>query len=180
MMPTTTRRGNPRAPTAIRQICQDQYRPHLATLLLWRSPPLITRSSECYPSIRTSLRGPPPPNPFFQILTDSRIAVEIASHIDIVTLDSLARTCRAARAGLLLNRKALLASTLRCHQDEVPVDSKDTFRYRARASSWFLQRRPASQTQGFNGKSGQCARDMVSECRKCSKVICRVSVPPQE
>ncbi|MBE3048688.1 hypothetical protein IMZ48_40560, partial [Candidatus Bathyarchaeota archaeon] len=39
--------------------------------------------------------------------TDPSIAVEIASHIDIVTLDSLARTCRAARAGLLQNRRPL-------------------------------------------------------------------------
>lgn len=111
-------------------------------------------------------------------LTLPSIAVEIASHIDIVTLDSLARTCRAARAGLLQNRRALLASTLRCHQDPLPVDSRDTFRFRARASNWFLQSRPSPRLRGFNGKAGQCARDMVSECRRCSKVICRVGSSP--
>ena len=25
------------------------------------------------------------------------------------------------------------------------------------------------------GKVGKCARDMVGECRRCSKVVCRVS-----
>lgn len=31
------------------------------------------------------------------------------------------------------------------------------------------------------GKVGRCARDMVSECRRCSKTVCRVSrvVSPQ-
>ncbi|SPO06645.1 uncharacterized protein DNG_09337 [Cephalotrichum gorgonifer] len=100
------------------------------------------------------------------------IAVGIAQHIDIVSLDSLARTCRAAHAGLIQYRKALLASTLRCHQDTLPVpDPEDTFRYRARAGNWFLQNR--QNLQNFNGKTGRCARDMVSECRRCSEVICR-------
>lgn len=132
----------------------------------------LERVLSIYPYVlaRTSMDCPP-------TLTPPSIAVEIASHIDIVTLDSLARTCHAARGGLLQNRKALLASTLRCYQDPLPVDSRDTFRYRARAGTWFLQNRTSRQLQNFNGKSGQCARDMVSECRNCSKIICRVSGP---
>ena len=108
--------------------------------------------------------------------TPPSVAVEIASHIDTITLDSLARTCRAAHAGLIQYRRALLASTLRCHQDPLPVDPKDTFRFRARASEWYLQSRPSPRLQNYNGKAGTCARDMVSECRRCLKVVCRVSV----
>lgn len=74
-------------------------------------------------------------------------------------------------------RRPLLASTLRCHQDTLPVEPKDTFRFRARASEWFLQSRQSSRLQNYNGKAGQCARDLVSECRRCLKVVCRVSVP---
>ncbi|CAI4212236.1 unnamed protein product [Parascedosporium putredinis] len=65
------------------------------------------------------------------------IAVGVASHIDLVTLDSLSRTCRAAHDGLIQYRKALMASTLRCHQDELPVDPDDTFRVGA-AQKWFV------------------------------------------
>lgn len=108
--------------------------------------------------------------------TPPSVAVEIASHIDTITLDSLARTCRAAHAGLIQYRRALLASTLRCHQDPLPVDPKDTFRFRARASEWYLQSRPSPRLRNYNGKAGTCARDMVSECRRCLKVVCRVSV----
>lgn len=68
-----------------------------------------------------------------------------------------------------------MASTLRCHQDELPVDPDDTFRYRARAGVWHIQRE-TNNLRNFNGKAGQCARDMVAECRRCSKVVCRVSL----
>lgn len=30
----------------------------------------------------------------------------------------------------------------------------------------------------YNGKAGSCARDLVSECRKCSNVVCRVGLVP--
>lgn len=133
-----------------------------------------------------SVRQPrfPPVVPFLQLScpwhpstnTPPSVAVEIASHIDTITLDSLARTCRAAHAGLIQYRRALLASTLRCHQDPLPVDPNDTFRFRARASEWYLQSRSSPRLQNYNGKAGTCARDMVSECRRCLKVVCRVSV----
>lgn len=99
------------------------------------------------------------------------IAVGVASHIDLVTLDSLSRTCHAAHDGLIQYRKALMSATLRCHQDELPVDPSDTFRYRARAGVWNIQRE--TNMRSFDGKAGQCARDMVAECRRCSRVVCR-------
>jgi hypothetical protein len=30
-------------------------------------------------------------------------------------------------------------------------------------------------SSGYRGKTGQCARDLVSECRRCGTVVCRVS-----
>lgn len=46
-------------------------------------------------------------------------------------------------------------------------------RYRARASDWYFV-----EEGGGTGKVGECARDMVAECRRCSKVVCRVSITP--
>jgi hypothetical protein len=78
------------------------------------------------------------------------------------------------REGLLQYRKTLLVSTLRCCNEDLPVDPEDTLRYRARAGNWYYAEDTA-RTTSYNGKSGQCARDLVSECRRCGTVICRVS-----
>ncbi len=96
----------------------------------------------------------------------------IAVAIDLNTLDSLSRTCRQVRAGLLQYRKMLLASTLRCSNESLTVDAEDSLRYRARTSNW-LYMEDAARTS-YRGKSGRCARDMVSECRRCGTVVCRV------
>ncbi|KAJ4157564.1 hypothetical protein NW754_009209 [Fusarium falciforme] len=97
------------------------------------------------------------------------IAVAVASSIDLNTLDALSRTCRLIHYGLLQYRTILLASTLHCRNESVPVDGSETFRYRARAGNWFYM----EDGRSYNGKSGDCARDMVGECRRCGEVICR-------
>ena len=102
----------------------------------------------------------------------------IASCIDLTTLDSLARTCRAARAGLLPYRSALMRGTLRCANEDAPVDADEALRYRARAGNWYYME-DAGRSASYSGKSGQCARDMVSECRQCAAVVCRVRFPIQ-
>jgi hypothetical protein len=99
--------------------------------------------------------------------------MEIASSIDLNTLDSLSRTCRQVRAGLLQYRRILLASTLHCKNEDVVVDPEDVLRYRARAGNWFYME-DLGRTS-YSGKAGHCARDMVSECRRCGMVVCRVS-----
>jgi hypothetical protein len=93
----------------------------------------------------------------------------IASCIDLNTLDALSRTCRLVHHGLIQYRTTLIHSTLHCQNEDVPVDGSETFRYRARAGNWFYM----EDGRSYNGKSGDCARDMVGECRKCSDVICR-------
>lgn len=98
--------------------------------------------------------------------------MSVASSIDLNTLDNLSRTCRQIRDGLLQHRKVLIASTLRCVNDALPVDPEETLRYRARAGNWYYMQ--DAGRGNYNGKSGRCARDMVAECRRCGVVICRV------
>ncbi|KAB5554545.1 hypothetical protein GE09DRAFT_131951 [Coniochaeta sp. 2T2.1] len=95
----------------------------------------------------------------------------IAACIDLNTLDNLSRTCRAIHQGLLQYRKMLLVSTLHCCNEDLPVDEENTLRYRARAGNWFYMQ-DISRTN-YTGKSGECARDLVSECRRCGTVVCR-------
>lgn len=101
-------------------------------------------------------------------------------HIDLNTLDNLSRTSYMIHQGLLQYRSSLLKATLHCINSDVPVDPDSTFRYRARAGNHYFDldaRTLRSASHGYlpyNGKSGQCARDMVTECRKCDIPVCRV------
>ncbi|KAI1207192.1 uncharacterized protein F4807DRAFT_436014 [Annulohypoxylon truncatum] len=99
------------------------------------------------------------------------IVMAIASSIDLNTLDNLSRTCRQVRQALLQYRSVVLAHTLHCVNEDVPIDPEDTFRYRARAGNWYYME--DGRTGDYSGKSGSCARDMVAECRRCGTVVCR-------
>ncbi|KAI0012297.1 hypothetical protein F4779DRAFT_614746 [Xylariaceae sp. FL0662B] len=99
------------------------------------------------------------------------IVMAIASSIDLNTLDNLSRTCRQIREALLQYRSSVLQHTLHCVNEDVLVDPEDTFRYRARAGNWYYVE--DGRAGCYNGKSGSCARDMVAECRRCSRVVCR-------
>lgn len=101
--------------------------------------------------------------------------MSVAASIDLNTLDNLSRTCRQIRAGLLQHRKILLASTLHCSNEHLPVDPEETLRYRARAGNCFYME--DAGRSNYSGKSGQCARDLVAGCRRCGTVVCRVSPP---
>ncbi|KAI3536887.1 hypothetical protein CABS01_06024 [Colletotrichum abscissum] len=116
----------------------------------------------------------PEPTPTFQSAATEAfgcypIVMSIAEHIDLNTLDSLARTSRQVRQGLLQYRSILLSSTLHCSNEAVPVDPESTFRFRARAGNWYYM----EDGRNYNGKSGSCARDLVTECRRCKTVVCR-------
>ncbi|KAK3995128.1 hypothetical protein QBC44DRAFT_321260 [Cladorrhinum sp. PSN332] len=99
------------------------------------------------------------------------IIMAVASNIDLNTLDSLSQTCRQIRQNLLQYRKVLVKSTLHCSNENLPVDPGESLRYRARAGNWFYMEE-TGRTQA-TGKSGQCARDLVSGCRRCGDVVCR-------
>ncbi|GKT45054.1 uncharacterized protein ColSpa_05235 [Colletotrichum spaethianum] len=116
----------------------------------------------------------PEPTPTFQSAVTEAfgcypIVMSIAEHIDLNTLDSLARTSRQVRRGLLQYRSILLSSTLHCSNEDAPVDPESTFRFRARAGNWYYM----EDGRNYNGKSGSCARDLVTECRRCRTVVCR-------
>lgn len=99
--------------------------------------------------------------------------MSVAASLDLNTLDNLSRTCRQIREGLLQYRKMLLVSTLRCTNEDLPVDPDETLRYRARAGNWYYMQDAGRSS--YNAKAGQCARDLVAGCRRCGMVVCRVS-----
>lgn len=105
-----------------------------------------------------------------------RIIASIASHIDLNTIDALSLTCRQIRANLLQFRNQLISSTLHCENEDIEPDPEHTFRYRARAADWYFVEGGREALGSGAGKFGDCARDMVGECRRCSRVVCRVSV----
>ncbi|KAF9880908.1 hypothetical protein CkaCkLH20_01950 [Colletotrichum karsti] len=116
----------------------------------------------------------PEPTPTFQSSATQAlgcypIVMAIAEHIDLNTLDSLARTSRLVHQGLLQYRNILLTSTLHCSNEGAPVDPESTFRFRARASNHYYM----EDGRAYNGKSGSCARDLVMGCRRCGTVVCR-------
>jgi hypothetical protein len=104
-----------------------------------------------------------------------RIITSIASHIDLNTLDALSLTCRQVRANLLQFRSQLLTSTLHCENEDLELDPEHTFRYRARAADWYFVELGREAPSASNGKVGDCARDMVGGCRRCGRIVCRVS-----
>ncbi|KLU84874.1 hypothetical protein MAPG_03908 [Magnaporthiopsis poae ATCC 64411] len=87
------------------------------------------------------------------------IIVTIAASLDLNSIDSLARTCRQARAALIQYRSILIKSSLRCVNEPLPVDPEQTLRYRARAGNWYYME-DTSRTS-YGGKPGDCARDLV-------------------
>lgn len=99
---------------------------------------------------------------------------QLACLLDLNSLHDLSRTCRQFRANLLQYRTMLKALTLRCANERPdPVASlgeafQNTF------TTWVGRRSDHKVDRFTTGKVGPCARDMVGECRKCSKIVCRV------
>ncbi|KAK9415609.1 hypothetical protein SUNI508_10268 [Seiridium unicorne] len=101
------------------------------------------------------------------------VAMAVASSLDLISLDNLSRTCRQIHVSLLQYRSPLKLHSLHCINEDVALDPDDTLRYRARAGNWFYMEDVGRSGGNYNGKSGQCARDMVAECRRCASVVCR-------
>ncbi|KAF2276582.1 uncharacterized protein EI97DRAFT_398493 [Westerdykella ornata] len=108
------------------------------------------------------------PNPnvtsgFSAILSCYPVVIQLASLLDLNSLDSLARTCRQFRANLLENRAALIKHTLRCSFEYTPEQP------------WRLV------TSEGRHPVTLCARDLVGECQNCGIVVCRnctIKPPP--
>ncbi|KAG9245156.1 hypothetical protein BJ878DRAFT_502801 [Calycina marina] len=99
------------------------------------------------------------------------VIIAIVSHIDLNTLDALARTCRQIRANMLQYHDQLIASTLHCENECIESSPEHTFRYRAHAADWYFV--DSGRDAHGVGKVGDCARDMVGGCRRCARIVCR-------
>ena len=102
-------------------------------------------------------------------LTVYSIAGQLARHLDLNTLHNLSLTCRQFRANLLQFRLQLVKQTLRCANEDLQIGLRLADRLRESHQSWHS----GQGSRITSGKVGQCARDMVAECRRCGKVVCR-------
>lgn len=101
------------------------------------------------------------------------IVSQLASLLDLNTLHDLSRTCRQFRANLLQYRTMLKTLTLRC-DNETPSLTTGTDVEHDDLNDPNIYRTKYASRRITSGKVGPCARDMVAECRKCSKIVCRV------
>ncbi|OAR00495.1 hypothetical protein LLEC1_00807 [Akanthomyces lecanii] len=85
------------------------------------------------------------------------IVAGIVSHLDLTTLDSLARTSRAIYHTLIQSRAALLATTLRCSNEIVSFDTKaTTLQHHANLGTDAYTNAASADAS----KTSRCARDM--------------------
>jgi len=112
-----------------------------------------------------------------QGLIGPSVASQLASCLDLNSLHELSRTCRQIRANLLQYRTQLIAHTLRCEyeQQSKQLGPRLANGLREAVASWTTFGARGVQTGRItSGKVGLCARDMVGECRRCGRIVCRV------
>ncbi|KAI0430683.1 hypothetical protein F5Y09DRAFT_306981 [Xylaria sp. FL1042] len=90
------------------------------------------------------------------------IVIAIVSWLDLNTLDNLSRTCRQIRENLLQYRVPLVTHTMHCYKERPPLEPEDN------EMNWYYM----NINESYRRK-GSCARDMVSECRRCARPVCR-------
>ncbi|KAL4788203.1 hypothetical protein BJX76DRAFT_316622 [Aspergillus varians] len=106
------------------------------------------------------------------------IAMEIGRSVDLNTLYALSRTCRQFYVNLAPYRQQLVKHTLRCENEYIEtlsdmLKSGTAIPDSVKTVIRLLSRSALSSGQLTSGKISKCARDMVGECRGCSKVVCR-------
>ncbi|TGJ79075.1 hypothetical protein E0Z10_g9696 [Xylaria hypoxylon] len=90
------------------------------------------------------------------------VVIAIVSWIDLNTLDNLSRTCRQIRENLLQYRGPLVTHTMHCYKEQPPLEPEDN------EMNWYYM----TINESYRRK-GSCARDMVAECRRCTRPVCR-------
>lgn len=124
-------------------------------------------------------RANPNVNGFSAALGCYPIAKELARSIDLNTLHALSRTCRQIRLNLLQFRQQLIRETICCENEDTRRVPRRDRNILATPNITDVLHLLADEREGSrkltSGKIGQCARDMVMECKKCSRVVCRVS-----
>lgn len=106
---------------------------------------------------------------------------ELARYLDLNTLDALSRTCRQIRANLIPYSRQLVKRTLRCDTQYNAILNDIIREGLSLSEGTRLANRLINEEAPKNGRlrwgiSGLCARDMVGECQRCSKIVCRVSI----
>lgn len=115
------------------------------------------------------------------LLISTSVVRELARYLDLNTLDALSRTCRQIRANLIPYSRQLVKRTLRC-ETQYNVILNELLREGVSLSEGTnLANQLINEDAPKNGRlrwgiSGLCARDMVGECQRCSKIVCRVSI----
>lgn len=103
------------------------------------------------------------------------IASQLASYLDLNSLHELSRTCRQFRANLLQYRSQLVAQSMRCENEFADHAHLLANCFRSSRDAWTTYGRTGQKIDRItSGKVGACARDMVGECRKCNRAVCRV------
>ncbi|GAB7358632.1 hypothetical protein MBLNU230_g3862t1 [Neophaeotheca triangularis] len=118
------------------------------------------------------------PNPnvgsFSAALACYPIASQLASYLDLNSLHELSRTCRQFRANLLQYRSQLVAQSMRCENEFADHAHLLANCFRSSRDAWTTYGRTGQKIDRItSGKVGACARDMVGECRKCNRAVCR-------
>ena len=109
----------------------------------------------------------------------SSVVSQLTKSLDLNTLHALSRTCRRFRVILLHFRDGLIHQTLRCINDQdITSSSSSITRSPSRRQKILHNGLPFQDRHEsppwFPSKTGPCARDMVSDCRLCGVIICRV------
>ncbi|PYH89941.1 hypothetical protein BO71DRAFT_402655 [Aspergillus ellipticus CBS 707.79] len=117
-------------------------------------------------------------NSFSAALSCYPIIKEIARAIDLNTLHALSRTCRQFHANLAPYRQQLVKQTLRCENEYIEtlsdmLDSRAAIPHNVKSVIQLLSDNARGSGRLTRGKVAKCARDMVAECHRCSKVVCR-------
>lgn len=93
---------------------------------------------------------------------------QLAHKVDLNTLDALSRTCRQIRVNLLQYRNRLVQQTLRCENEFRDANSAESEKP---GQKWHIL---GEAGHLVSGKVSMCARDLVSDCRRCGRIVCRV------
>lgn len=91
--------------------------------------------------------------------------------MDLNTLDALSRTCCQIRANLLQYRNRLVQQTLHCENEFRDAKSSESDKP---GQKWHIL---GEAGHLVSGKVSTCARDLVSDCRRCGRIVCRVCPP---
>ncbi|KAI0911269.1 hypothetical protein F4823DRAFT_314365 [Ustulina deusta] len=114
------------------------------------------------PAADKDMRENPNRNRMTEALGCYPIVIAIVSWLDLNTLDNLSRTCRQIRENLLQYRGPLVTHTMHCYKEQRPLEPEDN------EMNWYYM----TINESYRRK-GSCARDMVSECRRCARPVCR-------